>query len=327
MRYLANPATLLALPLPVLPGGSELGFWLDLRGVGEWVPRLEPRYCVFFDTDTERIERLLSQRAAAAEQTAEELRQLAETEQRIEKGLETYSGEWRAALRLYDRREALVIAVDTEANALPDERKLTEMLLRYADREQIRLDLTEAQHKHRDVVAHRSAQEAAVIVTVQELEACNKTLLGTTPGKIAERIKLTESEQRQTRDELAHWLRKHQISSEAYQHHIVPAVGNALAEAENEILWEERATHKAGRESTEKDIEAAESLLSKTQNQVVAAEQAFQKITGHAFEDIDDGTNPTEPDEAEAQRTKFEYEKLFGILATPLGPDGTRLAY
>lgn len=327
MRYLADPATLLAPPLPLLPGDSESGFWLDLRGIGKWIPRLEPNHCVFFDTDTVRIERLLSQRAAAAGQTVEELRQLVESEQRIEKVLETYSEDWRTALRLYARREELATTAETEANALPDERKLQEMLQRYVNLEQIRRDLTEAQRKHREAVTHRSAQETAIIKISKDLEACDKVLLATNQDKLAERLKLAESEQHQMQHELAQWLRKHQISSETYQQHIVPTVADALTEAEDEMLRDERATHKAGRENADKEVEATELSLSKSQTQVVAAEQAFQKVTGHAFEGADDDTDPAEPDEAEAEDAKFEYEKLFSILAAPLGTDGTRLSY
>ncbi|WP_460611531.1 hypothetical protein [Hymenobacter terrigena] len=324
-RYLADPAALLALPLPELLGSNESGFWLDLRGVGEWILRLKAEHCIFFNSDKERITALLAQRAAAAEQTVEELRGQVQVEQQLQEALEAY-GDWLTGLRLYARREELAAtaAVDA-ANMLPEESKLHEMLQHYADRSQLEHDWQTAQHNHNAAVEQLANCEHAVTEIQKELAKCDQILQAGLREELDKQVKESTELQQTSHDELIQWLNENHLDFTFYQAHVVEGIEIPMAEVEQDKLIGSCATYKEKCSAGFNDIERAKEALIKSQKEVADAEQRFQKLTGQLPQFEKNDNILPEPNEVAARKAEQEYETCFRVLATPLGSNGTRL--
>ena len=323
-RYLADPARLLALPLPQVAGDNPSGFWLDLRGVAEWIPLLKHEHCLFYDTDPLRIERLLSHRAATAGQTAEEIRQQLELEQQVAAVVKNYE-DWPAALGLYRRRENLRQAAETAEMALPDEHSLRTMLEQYAKRVQIGEELDAAREKLDITSSYHSEHEQALRTAQESIINFESILQASSPAKLALALKNTDDEQARLQAELAQWLRENQVNAAAYERHVVPAIAD-FPSATYETLVDQRATYSTERTTTDNSIAAINATLADAQTKLTKAAEAFQKLTGHVFEPDKDDSSPPAPNEDAATKARFEYEKQFDALAKPLG-DGARLEY
>ena len=322
-RYLADPVQLLALPLPYLVDSEKPGFWLNLRGVGEWIPRLNPAQCVFFDTDASRIEKLLNQRAATAGQSAHELRQQLDAELHIHTTLINYEN-WQGALSLYARQNELIASIETDS--LPEGKTLREILSQYANRVQISQNLQAIKHEHEAASGQRIEHELNLSTAKQHLLDCDKVLQANTRIQLIAQVKQITDEQKGLQSELAKWLQENNVSTESYSIYLVSTINDSLQDITTEKLLTECATHNTKREDTRNLVITAEKELPGHESQAEDAEQEFQEVTGQEFIVTgNDLSQLTAPDETIARQTKQDYETQFGVLAAPLGLEGKRL--
>jgi hypothetical protein len=112
--YLHDRDELFASLLETVEGEHNPGFWLHLRGVRGWVPRLAEADRAFFDADKVRLTALFAARQQASQRDLRQLTARLDREEALQAILHELP-DWPAALAAYPRREAIGRAMQETA--------------------------------------------------------------------------------------------------------------------------------------------------------------------------------------------------------------------
>jgi hypothetical protein len=108
--YLHDTDELFASQPETVEGERNSGFWLHLRGVRGWVPRLAEADRAFFDADKTRLTALFAARQQASQRDLRQLTARLNREEALQTVLHKLP-DWQAALAAYPRHEAIGQAI------------------------------------------------------------------------------------------------------------------------------------------------------------------------------------------------------------------------
>jgi hypothetical protein len=317
--YLHSVNELFASPFETVPGERNPGFWLHLRGVRLWVPRLTETDRAFTDADEGRIRQVFAARrqAAGRDQVAQAARL---TQEEALAAAWPHLPEWQAALAAWRQGPGQPLVAPAEL--LPATETFEELLTLYG---------TDApgQAAHKRAGAQADEANAALKILSDKL-AVNKFQHKQAADEItklplvnANAVARTEAAARQAAQELADWQRANQSAADT------------LPYSEAELAELRRDEYLLGKAETrqEKNLETLQAQLRATQVRVEECQEESERCVTEYSELIDEPA-PTAalaelapavlPDPAPADTAQRAYETDFDQL--PAGVAG-RLAY
>ena len=327
--YLHTPDELFAAPLEVVAGSHNAGFWLHLRGVRLWIPRLAEADQAFADADKTRVRRLFAARQKAARQ-----RLAAQTDRLTQEEALTATWprlpEWPAALAAWPRRAAIRQGA---AETLPASEVLNELLA---------LAETDALGQAAHAQADRQAAEAATALKKAQNDLAvndsqrqqTATDLAALPATDAAAETRTEAAARQAAQELTDWQQVNALEADA------------LPYQEAELAALRHDTYKLGEAAAnqQKDLTAARVQLEQATARAQECRASYARCHAH-YAALTDQAAPAapagppypvlpEPDPAAAATAQRAYETEFdqlraalatGLAERPVYEDGPAL--